>query len=569
MRRTMSIAAAVAVCVLSLSCGKTDEKAVVRFGSRVITVKQVKQDYLAISSSARPDLKTIDEKEAFAKDLVAKEILKNEAAARGLDKSPDVLATRANALNRAAWQAFYDEMVKQPVKITDKDLQELYALQNYQYHLAWILVRSKPLAEKIIARIKQGEDFGALASIYSIEASRTQGGDLGTRTLGSLPRPIEDVIATLAPGQVSEAIPFDSYAVIVKVISKEPSTPSPFDQIRDGLDAMARTSAEDARQREVGARLRKEYELTFNVSTVDMVAAKTDAANPDPKATPGNIPDFSDEELDRDLVVWKGGMIKVRDYVDRIRNIPDYMRPGYQADRDVIESLAGDYATGEIVQAEIKDKGFDKRPQVVADADRAAEEILVTLVYQDIVKDVTMNEEKINAFYEQNKAQLITEPTFRLGIIVSSDSTESAKIYDQLKGGADFAALAGAKSIDQATAPKGGELLYPLAKQELEQFPDLNQVVTSLAPGQYSQPMPVPPGLGPAGFMIVKLIGREDPRQLALAEVKDELMRRALALEQGQVFDQWMQNKMTEEKVEVYPDGLERIDFQVLKNQGA
>ena len=569
MRLTSLIAAAIAVCLSALSCGKADNKAVARFDNRVIIAKQVKEVYLAISPAARPDLKTIEEKEAFAKDIVAKELLKAEATARGLDKAPEVVRARADALSRGAWQAYYDATVKQAVKLTDKDLQVLYALQNYTYHIAWILVRSKPLAEKILAQIKQGVDFGTLASIYSIEGSRSQGGDLGTRTLGSLPLAIEEKIPAIAPGQVSDVIPFDVYAVIVKVISKEPNTPAPFAEARDGLEAMARFSAEDARQREVGGRLRKEYELTFNASTVDMIVTKTNAANSDPQGPPGKIPDFSDEELDRELVVWKGGSMKVTDYASRISRIPDYMRPGYGADREGLESLVGDYATGEIVRLEIKDKGYDAKPQVVADADRAAEEIIVTLVYNDIVKGVTMNEQKINAFYEQNKAQLMTAETYRLAIIVSPDSTESARIYDQLKGGADFATLAKEKSIDQSTAPKGGELLYPIGKTELEQFPDLNQVVAAMTPGTYSQSMPVPPGLGPAGFMVVKLIGKEEPRQVQLAEVKDELMNRALAVEQGTVFDDWMKAKMEEEKVEIYPDGLNAIDFQVLKNQGA
>jgi hypothetical protein len=109
----------------------------------------------------------------------------------------------------------------------------------------------------------------------------------------------------------------------------------------------------------------------------------------------------------------------------------------------------------------------------------------------------------------------------------------------------------------------------PLYTQDIEQLPDLQEVVNNLSVGAYSTPMPVPAGLGPAGFMVVKVLEKFEARQMTLEEIKDDLSDRVLVLEQDKVFGEWLKSKMDEYKVEVYPDGLNSIDFEQLKAQGA
>lgn len=559
----------IGICGLGLACSKTDKQAAARIGNTVVTAGMIKDEYLGISPGARPDLKTIDEKEAFAKDIVAKEILKMEARTRGIDRLPEVVQTRATALSRRAYQAFYEEEIRAKVSVTDKQLQDVFAKQKNSYHLAWILVRSMPLANRIAARIRQGEDFGKLAAAYSIDASRSQGGDIGMRMLGTLPPPVEEKVLAMSPGDVSDGISYDSYGVVVKLLEVQPVEAGSFEEARESLDAVARAMGENSRQREIVAELKRSYQLAFNSAVVDMVVAKTKALFASPGAAVGAVPEFSDEELDREMATWKGGVFKVRDYVQSMTNMRDYMRPGEGVDADGILSLVGDFITGQLWGLEIKAKGYETRPEVVKAGERAAEEVMITLVHDELVKDVKLGEGTMEAFYEENKASLVTEPSVRVAVIVSADSAESKKIFDQLGAGAQFDALAKEKSIDQATAPNGGELMRPLYKQEIEQFPDFQEVLNNLGEGSYSTPMPVPAGLGPAGFMVVKVLEKIDARPLALEEIKDELETRVLVLEQDKAFGDWLKSKMDEYKVEIYPDGLNSIEFQRLKAQGA
>jgi len=57
-----------------------------------------------------------------------------------------------------------------------------------------ILVKTKPEAEKLKARLDKGEDFGKLARKYSTCPSKKRDGDLGEIYPGQLVKPIENVI---------------------------------------------------------------------------------------------------------------------------------------------------------------------------------------------------------------------------------------------------------------------------------------------------------------------------------------------------------------------------------------
>jgi peptidyl-prolyl cis-trans isomerase C len=560
---------ALLAAALLVSCTKTDDKLAARIGGGGLTVKAVKDDYLSISPAARPDLKTIDEKEAFVKDLVAKEILRTEARTSGIAATPEISQIRSNAMSRRAWQAYYEDMVSSKVAVTDKDLQDLYARQKDTYHIGWILLRSRTLAAELAKRIAQGEDFGALAAVYSLDQSRSQNGDIGARTLGTMPPPVEAELVKMSPGQVSGVLPFDTYYFIVKLYEKAEQQQPSFEEAREGLNAIAKASAENARQRELAVQMRKDYELAFNGAAMDLIVAKTNALYQSSTAALGQVPEFTDEELDREMVRWKGGVWKVRNYVESLASLRDFMRPGYGADRDGVESLVSDFATGEFWKAEITNKGYDKRPEVVRAGDRAAEEAMVTMLHDNLVKDVKLDPEKIKTFYEENKAQMMTEPAVRVAVIVSEDSVESAKIYDQLGGGAKFEALAEAKSADRSTAPNGGELMRPIYKQEMEQFPDFQRLVDGMAVGSFSAPVAVPPGFGPAGYMVVKLLERIEAKQMPLEDVQGLLGERVLQMEQDKVFAEWLRSKMEELKVEIYPDALNAVDFAKLKSEGA
>ncbi len=567
MARNLLVFLLIAAAMAVISCGKEDQKVVARIGDDVITVGQIKQEYLAISPDARPDLSTVDAKEQFVKDVVSKEIVKREAIKRGLDRSPDAIKAFQNALEMQAWRAYYNDKVRSQVKITEDDIKDLYAKQRYRYHLGWIFLRSKSMADKVAEKLKQGQSFEDLASIYSLDASRDREGDLGIRPLGLMPADIEDKIMTMNPGDVIGPLPYDTYYVLVKLYSKEPIEQQSYDAIKANLETMERMRRENTVHRNLAAKIREKYHLTFHDDVVDLVVSKFKALYSKPDVEPGSIPDFSDEELSRKLATYDGGEWQVRNYVEKLKAQPGLVILSEAFDAETLKSLVGDLITGELWTMDMRSEGYENRPDVRRAAERAQEEVIVTAMHDEIVKDVKVDDAKLRDFYEKNKDQLVTDPGTRLAVIVLASEQEAQDIYNELEQGKDFAGLAKAKSIDKTTAERGGELVRVLYNRDLEKFPQLQEVVDSLDVGGFSKPMMVPPGFGPEGYMIVKVLEKIPSRQLEFEEVKDMLENRVLQLEQDQVFGDWLKQRMQEYKVEVYPEAIASVDFARLKEQ--
>jgi peptidyl-prolyl cis-trans isomerase C len=552
---------------LWLSCTKTEDKVAARVGDQVITVGMLKDEFLAISPEARPDLGTIDEKEQFARDIVSKEILESEALKMGLDKLPEVAAARDNTIRRAAWQAFFEDRIRSKVHISEEDIQALYAKQRYRYHLGWVFLRSGAVAQEISRRIKAGESFENLAKIYSMDASKERDGDIGTRALGTMPDYVEDLVTQMAPGQVSDPIAYDGYHILVKVYEKQEMELPDLEAMRSGLESMLRTRAETQLQRDTARELARKYRLTFNDDALDLIASKTQAIYGPEGVPPGRIPEFSDEEMARTLLTYEGGEWQVRTYVERLKQQVPVVRPSYGADRETIKSVINDFVTGDLWMLEIRNQGYEQRPEVTKAAHRALEEAMVTAMHDQLVREVKVDEENLKQFYEEHQAEMVSEPGTRLAVIAVETEPEAEEIYKQLEAGAKFEDLARERSLDRASGENGGALRGALYKRQLEQYPDLEEVVNNLSEGSYSRPLPTPPGFLPGQYLILRILETLPAKQMDYDEVKQMLGSRVLQMEQDRVFGEWLRQKMEEYKVEIYPDALGPIDFIDLKGQ--
>jgi parvulin-like peptidyl-prolyl isomerase len=555
--------------VFTLACGKSEEKAAGRIGEEIITVGMIKEEYLAITKGSRPNLVTLEDKEQFARDVVSKEILETEGRRVGLDRMPEIMQAGQSELARQAWQAYYEDHVRSRAEVTEDDLRTLYAKQRYRYELGWIFLRSAEIARQIGARLEAGEGFGRLASVYSLDASRTRDGDLGSRALGTMPNNVEDQVMEMAPGDVKGPIAYEAYYIFVKLYGKEPVEQGEFEAARTGLESLERMRKENRLHRDLAIEVRAKYDLTFHEEVVDMIAAKTRDLHPTESTEPGQIPTFSDEELARVVASYRGGEWQVRTYVERLQVQRGMIVPGHGTDSETIRSIITDFITGDLWSLEIQSEGYEQRPEIVRATERKQEELIVDAMHAQLVRDVTVNDEALREVYEEKKDEMVTDPTVRLAVIAIETEEEAAEVYDELGAGKDFAALAREKSIDRVTADNDGEILRPLHRSQLEQFPELQELVDGLAEGRYSRPLPIPPGFGPAGYMVVKVLEKVESRQMGFEEVRDMLEQRVLQLEQDRIFGQWLRDKMQEYEVELYPDALGGIDFADLKEQDA
>ncbi len=140
--------------------------------------------------------------------LISQKALVILAKKQGLDRDPQVVkqmdqareqALQAAAIRKAVAPLVTEEAVK---AIYDKDIAGKPAEQ--EAHAAHILVANEADATKLIADLKKGGDFVALAKANSTDPGAAQGGDLGWFKKGDMLPEFSAAAFALKPGEITD-----------------------------------------------------------------------------------------------------------------------------------------------------------------------------------------------------------------------------------------------------------------------------------------------------------------------------------------------------------------------------
>ena len=100
------------------------------------------------------------------------------------------------------------------------------------------------LAGEILAQIKEGATFPEMASVYSQDSQRSQGGDRGWVERSVLRKELADIAFALKPGQVSEVIEMPEACYLMLVEQARPAHVKPLNEVRDDVELTLRTQTQ-------------------------------------------------------------------------------------------------------------------------------------------------------------------------------------------------------------------------------------------------------------------------------------------------------------------------------------
>lgn len=127
----------------------------------------------------------------------------------------------------------------------------------------------------------------------------------------------------------------------------------------------------------------------------------------------------------------------------------------------------------------------------------------------DVTKDIQVSDVEIAQYYQDNKAQFMTQ---RLAHIQFANEQDAKAAYQELQNGANFADLAKARSLDKISGENGGELGWVNANELPKAFED---AAANLQVGAYSEPVNVD-----GNFHIILV---EERKEKPLDEVKSQV----------------------------------------------
>jgi parvulin-like peptidyl-prolyl isomerase len=113
------------------------------------------------------------------------------------------------------------------------------------------------LAGEILAQIKGGATFQEMASVYSQDSQRSQGGDRGWVERSVLRKELADIAFALKPGQVSDVIDMPEACYLMLVEQARPAHVKPLNEVRDDVELTLRTQAQKQLEQQWIERLKK------------------------------------------------------------------------------------------------------------------------------------------------------------------------------------------------------------------------------------------------------------------------------------------------------------------------
>jgi foldase protein PrsA len=171
-------------------------------------------------------------------------------------------------------------------------------------------------------------------------------------------------------------------------------------------------------------------------------------------------------------------------------------------------------------------------------------QIVSEKLYEEVTGDVKVTAADVQRQYQKNKEQYTTPETREVRHILVKTKAEANAIYNQLKGGADFARLALQKSLDPGSKSNGGKLTISRG-QTVAPF---DQTAFLLPTNSLSRPVKTE-----FGFHLIQPIGEVKPAKTTpFAQVKGTI-KSALEQERKQeAVRKWSESvkKEYEDKVE-------------------
>ncbi|WP_153075345.1 peptidylprolyl isomerase [Paraburkholderia bonniea] len=175
---------------------------------------------------------------AVREELVNREILMQEAIRRGLPAEPDIKAQIAVAQQTVVLRALIENVMKE-IQPTDAEIKARYDAMvkdagGTEYHLHHILVDNEQQAKDLIAKIRAGASFEALAKTFSKDpGSGKNGGDLDWSDPKAYVPEFAAAASQLKKGQMTDTPVHTQFGWhIIRVDDTRTVPPPPLAQVR-------------------------------------------------------------------------------------------------------------------------------------------------------------------------------------------------------------------------------------------------------------------------------------------------------------------------------------------------
>lgn len=206
-----------------------------------VAIPQSRLELMVKASAAQGQPDGPEMRKALRENLIAEEILAQEAAKKKLDKDPDVIAQLEIARQAVLVRAFQADYIRNNV-VSEETLRKEYEVLKVQmgdkeYKARHILVANENEAKDIIAKLKKGGNFAKIAEEKSVDdGSKENGGELNWSPPAAYVRPFSEALVKLSKGGLTEQPVQTSFGWhVIQLMDIRPMEVPPFEEVKQNI----------------------------------------------------------------------------------------------------------------------------------------------------------------------------------------------------------------------------------------------------------------------------------------------------------------------------------------------
>ena len=232
-------------------CQKPQEKALgekelVRINEASISLEEFQQ--MLEKQPLEGKMKLLSEKgtrDFLESYVIPREVLYQEAKAKGLDKNQATLAKIEDARRAILIDALLEEVLRRKGEVSEGEIERYYKenqalfMEPQEIKIRHIVVNTEPALKEVVTKLSQGESFEKLATTYNIGKFKEDGGDLGYIRRGQLAPPFsqfeEAAFSLRKRGEISDVVSTPYGYHIIRLEDMRGSTLRPLNQVKERI----------------------------------------------------------------------------------------------------------------------------------------------------------------------------------------------------------------------------------------------------------------------------------------------------------------------------------------------
>jgi len=212
-----------------------------KVGDDVITRLDFETRLKSFPPAVQAGLNDLEKRRQLLESMIKSRLLFVEGNDKGLTEKADIKAQLRMMRDDLITQEYVRAYIEKKVEVSDEEAERYYNTNpeikdRENLKVSQIVLGSEEEAKRILERLKKGENFKKLAIENSIDSmSKKLGGELEWFEKGKKEKEIEEALAKLAKGEISDIVKSNGKYYIYKLDDRNIVPKPPFLKIKDDI----------------------------------------------------------------------------------------------------------------------------------------------------------------------------------------------------------------------------------------------------------------------------------------------------------------------------------------------